>query len=205
MPVCVSLYYMTLDSPQELTERLIEFGATDAKIIPAPSIVVEDRFAAMCASPQCPSYGLAPSCPPHVMKPSEFRDLLAEYQHVIVFKIDTPTSVLMSEGRRDVAKLIHEMSSDIERLAKANGYPNAKGLAAGSCKQIFCHDNARCVTLAGEGECPFADTVRPSISGLGVNFLELCKTVGWKANIITQETDPDHVPMGMMAGIVLLG
>lgn len=191
--------------PQELVQRLIELGASDARLIAAHLIVVEDRFAEMCASPQCPSYGLAPGCPPHVMKPAEFRGLWAQYEHALVFKIDTPTAVLMSDGRRDVAKLIHEMSSAVERLAKENGYSNSKGLAAGSCKRIFCHDHARCIVLDGDGDCLFPDIARPSISGLGVTFLELCKTVSWESNIITSETDPEDVPMGMLAGLVLIG
>lgn len=114
------------DSLQKLIQKAFELGASDAKIIPAQTVVVEDRFAEMCASPQCPGYGLAPSCPPHVMKPSEFRDLLTHYEQVLVFKIDVPTEVLLSDGRRDVAKLIHEMSSGIERLAKEKGYTKLK-------------------------------------------------------------------------------
>lgn len=196
---------MADDYPQKLARKLIELGASDAKIVPTSSILVEDRFADMCASPQCPSYGLAPSCPPHVMKPSEFRKLLEQYEYAVAFKIDTPTAVLMDDGRHDIARLVHEMSSGIEQLAKENGYPNAKGLAAGSCKMIFCYDQPRCAVLDGDGDCLFTDSARPSISGLGINFLELGKVVGWQVDIITSETDPDDVPMGMLAGIVLIG
>jgi predicted metal-binding protein len=192
-------------TPQELANKLIDFGASDARVISAQSITIEDRFAEMCASPQCPNYGLAPSCPPHVMKPGEFRKLLTEYEHAIVFKIDTPTAILMSEGRREVARLIHEMSSITEQIAREAGYPNAKGLAAGSCKQNFCHDRPQCTVLASEGDCPFSDRARPSISGLGVNFLELCKLVGWHASVITGDTTPEDVPIGMLVGIVLVG
>ncbi len=190
---------------EELAQRLIDLGASDAKAIPAGSIVVEDRFAEMCAAPQCPSYGLAPSCPPHVMKSHEFRELLGQYEHAITFKIDAPTVVLMGEGRRDIARLIHEMSSGIEKLTKDSGYPNSKGLAAGSCKMIFCYDQTRCAVLDGDHDCLFPEVARPSISGLGINFLELCKIVGWHVDIITSETNPDDVPMGMLAGVVLIG
>ena len=196
---------MAGNSPQELAEKLIQLGASDARVIPARSIVVEDRFAEMCTPPQCQNYGLSPSCPPHIMKPGEFRDLLAQYEYALVFKIDAPTAVLMSDGSRAVAQLIHEMSSYIEQLAKENGYANSRGLAAGSCKRIFCHDQARCVVLQGNGKCPFEKIVRPSISGLGINFFELCKTVGWVTSIITEKTEPADVPMGMLAGIVLIG
>ena len=193
------------DSLQKLIQKAFELGASDAKIIPAQAVVVEDRFAEMCASPQCPGYGLAPSCPPYVMKPSEFRDLLTHYEHVLVFKIDVPTEVLLSDARHDVAKLIHKMSSDIERLAKEQGYTNSKGLAAGSCKMIFCNEHAKCIVLDKNEKCIFFDQARPSLSGHGVNFFELSKTLGWQIEKITKDTEPDDVPMGIMAGMVLTG
>jgi predicted metal-binding protein len=193
------------DSLQTLIRKAFELGASDAKIIPAQAVVVEDRFAEMCASPQCPGYGLAPSCPPYVMKPSEFRDLLTHYEQVLVFKIDVPTAVLLSDARHDVAKLIHKMSSGIERLAKEKGYTNSKGFAAGSCKMIFCNEHAKCIVLDKNEKCIFFDQARPSLSGLGVNFLELSKILGWQIEKITKDTKPDDVPMGIMAGMVLIG
>ncbi|MBT4512791.1 MAG: hypothetical protein HOC20_11350, partial [Chloroflexi bacterium] len=127
------------------------------------------------------------------------------YEQAVAFKIDAPTAMLMGDGRHDIARLIHEMSSGIEKLAKENGYPNSKGMAAGSCKMIFCYDQPQCVVLHSDGDCLFPEVVRPSISGLGINFLELCKIVDWHVDIITSETDPADVPMGMLAGIVLIG
>jgi len=190
---------------QKLIQKAFEAGASDAKFIPAQAVVVEGRFAEMCASPQCPGYGLSPSCPPHVMKPHEFKDLLSHYEQVLVFKIDVPTEVLLSDGRRNVAKLIHEISSGIERLAKEKGYTNSKGFAAGSCKLIFCNEQAECVVLDKNEKCLFFNQARPSLSGLGVNFFELTKIVGWQIKKITKDTKPDEVPMGIMAGMVLIG
>jgi len=192
-------------SLQELIQKAFELGASDAGIIPAQSIVVEDRFAEMCSSPQCPGYGLSPGCPPHAMKPAEFRDLLAQYRHALVFKIDVPTQILLSDSRHDVAKLIHEISAGIERLAKEKGYANSKGFAAGSCKLIFCKGHAKCIVLDKNENCRFPDQARPSLSGLGVNFVELSKTLGWQFEKITKDTKPDDVPMGIMAGMVLVG
>jgi len=193
------------DSLQELTQKALDLGASDARIIPAQSIVVENRFSEMCASPQCPGYGLSPSCPPHVMKPDEFRDLLTHFEYALVFKIATPTETLLGDGRLDVAKLIHQISAGIERLAKEKGFINSRGFAAGSCKLIFCKEHAKCIVLDTNEECRFPDQARPSLSGLGVNFLELSKTLGWQFEIITKDTKPDDVPMGIMVGMVLIG
>ncbi len=193
------------DSLQELIRHAFELGVSDARIIPARSIVVEDRFAEMCASPRCPGYGQGPGCPPHVMKPAEFRELLSRYEHALVFKIDAPTEVLLGDERHDVARRIHEISATIERLAREWGYAESRGFAAGSCKMIFCADRESCVVLENGGECRFPDRARASLSGIGVNFEELCKSVGWRFQIITKDTASDEVPMGMMAGMVLIG
>lgn len=193
------------DILQELIHKAFELGASAARITSAQSIVVEDRFAAMCATPQCPGYGMAPHCPPHAMKPAKFRELLTQYEHALVFKIDTPTEVLLGDGRFDVAKLIHEISAEIEQLARKKGFTNSRGFAAGSCKMIFCRQQAKCIVLDKNEDCRFPDQARTSLSGLGVNFLELCKTLGWQMEIITRDTKPDDVPMGMMSGLVLIG
>lgn len=190
---------------QDLIQKAFELGATDARITSAQSIVVEDRFAAMCATPQCPGYGLAPHCPPHAMKPSTFKNILTQYEHALVFKIDTPTEVLLGDGRFDVAKLIHEIAACIEQLAKDKGFTNSRGFAAGSCKMIFCSQQAKCIVLDKNESCRFPDKARTSLSGLGVNFLELSRTLGWQLEIITSETKPEDVPMGMMSGMVLIG
>jgi predicted metal-binding protein len=193
------------DTLQELIQTAFELGASDVRIIPAQSIVVEDRFAEMCSSPQCPGYGLSAGCPPHVMKPGDFRDLLSRYEHALVFRIDVPTETLLGDGKLAVAKLIHEISAGIERLAKEKGYSNARGLAAGSCKMIFCTQHEKCFVLDKKGECRHPEQARPSLSGLGVNFLALGKALGWHFEIITKDTKPADVPMGMMAGMVLIG
>ena len=58
--------------------------------------------------------------------------------------------------------------------------------------------------LAANGACRHPEAARPSISGLGVNFFELARAVGWPINKITRDSDPGETPMGLMAGIVLL-
>jgi len=193
------------DSLNVLIQKAFELGVSDAGIIPTQSIVVEDRFAEMCSSPQCPGYGLSPSCPPYVMKPAEFRELLTHYEYALVFKLDVPTEILLGDARLDVAKHIHVISACIERLAKENGYADSRGFAAGSCKLNFCNEYAQCVVLEKNEECRYPDQARESLSGLGVNFLELCKALGWPFEMITKDTASDDVPMGMMAGMVLIG
>ncbi len=188
----------------ELIQYARTLGVGDATLIAAARIQVEEALAAICRDPGCPGYGQGANCPPHVMKPAAFRDLLREFPRALVFKFDVPTEVLLGDERFAVAGLVHETAAALEHRALVCGFTAARGFAAGSCRRIFCSTETGCRVLATDGVCRHADAARPSISGLGVNFFELARAVGWPINKITRESDPGRVPMGLMAGIVLL-
>ena len=190
------------DTP--LIHHALALGANDARLIASTHIQVEEKLARICQDPGCPGYGQGANCPPHVMKPKAFRELLRQYPQALVFKFDVPTEVLLGDGRFEVSRIVHETAADLERRAIVNGYTDARGLAAGSCKRIFCAEEKNCRVLAKKDDCRHPDAARPSISGLGVNFFELSRAVGWPINKITRDSDPGAVPMGLMAGIVLL-
>ena len=105
----------------ELTQRALELGATAAAIISTGDIHVEDALAALCAEPRCENYGQSASCPPHVSGPSGFRKLIRLYTHAIVFKIDVPTEVLLSDQRREIFQLLHEIAAGVEQTAVKHG------------------------------------------------------------------------------------
>lgn len=58
---------------QELRTGACRAGATEAAIVAAKDIVVEDELAERCRQPRCENYGLSRSCPPHVAGPVAFR------------------------------------------------------------------------------------------------------------------------------------
>lgn len=196
---------------QEKLDGLIELacslGATEAVIVQAGALIVEDRFAALCAEPhRCLSYGLAPGCPPHAMQPNVFRELLHSYQQILVFKIDAPVTALMGLERLEIARNIHRIAANVEREAIHLGLPLARGLAAGSCKELFCQQQDVCVVLQGQLNCPHSELARPSLSALGVNFTLLTETLGWKFRKIDEKAVAASEPaIGLMAGMVLLG
>lgn len=191
-------------SETQLLHYARELGVGDARLIAAADIQVEDRLARICKDPGCPGYGQGANCPPHVMKPEAFRQLLRRCPRALVFKFDVPTEVLLGDGRFEVARLVHETAAALERRALTCGWSEARGLAAGSCKRIFCAEHNTCRVIADNEPCRHPDLARPSISGLGINFFELSRSVGWPIEKITRESRPDQVPMGLMAGIVLL-
>lgn len=190
---------------QKVLAHAATLGTSGASIIAPGQVPVDDKFIEFCKAPQCPGYGSSMSCPPNVKGPDWFREYLKTFEQVLVFKFDVPTRILLSEERHEVTRVIHETASGVELYALANGYGRAKGFAGGSCKQVFCNEYLGCRVLSGTGGCRNPDKARQSMSGMGVDFLELTKLLGWKMEIITRTTDAEEVKMGMMAGMVLMG
>jgi len=192
-------------SPEDhMIQKALQLGVSDVRLIDAARIRVEDDLARLCQEPACPGFGRGAGCPPHVMAPETFRRLLDRFPRALVFKFDVPTEVLLGDGRLEVARRVHETAAALEAYAPAKGYRAARGLAAGSCRAIFCADEQTCRVIAEKGACRHPDKARPSISGLGVNVFELARTLGWPMEKITRDSRPEDVPMGLMAGIVLL-
>ena len=49
--------------------RAIELGATDAKVINADRVIIDERVLAKCVYPKCREYGTNLNCPPYAMSP----------------------------------------------------------------------------------------------------------------------------------------
>ena len=192
--------------PAGLLQRARDLGATAAAALPARALVVADHFAALCAAPhRCPSYGLAPGCPPHSQSPARFRAELSHYQWVLVFRIDVPAADLRTGKRLEVARRIHALAATLEGEALTFGFARARGLAAGSCFELYCAERGRCAVLNDHLPCPFADRVRPSLSAVGVDFTALTAAVHWPLPMGGDSPDPAVEPvLSMLAGLVLL-
>ncbi|MCP4579372.1 MAG: DUF2284 domain-containing protein [Deltaproteobacteria bacterium] len=180
-------------------------GASDAKAVLATNITVDDSLTNFCRDSGCENYGLAMSCPPNVSGPSGFRELLKNYRHGVVFKIDVLTETLLTPQTLEVFRSLHGIGAAIERAAVKKGYDNSKAFAGGSCKPLFCQDHPDCLVLSENGTCRHPHIARPSMSGFGINVSLLIKAAGWHMNRITCKTDPKEVEMGMLCGLVLIG
>lgn len=189
----------------ELTQLACRLGASDAAVIPTREISVENDLAKLCQEPQCENYGLSTSCPPHVAGPDGFREYQKVFHDAVVFKIDVSTEILLSNQRREVFQLLHEIAANIEQAAVKMGCSHSKGFAGGSCKTLFCRDHADCRVLAEGDACRHPDRARQSMSGFGINVSKLIQTAGWHMDRITRKTDPDDVPMGSVSGLILVG
>jgi len=190
---------------EKLVRSAIPKGASDARLISSADIKVRDELARYCLEPhKCENYGLAPSCPPHISGPAGFRELIKNHPQTIAIIIDVPTTMLMSDERRDTYRSLHEVVAGVECEAVEMGYTESKAFAGGSCKTIFCYKHEKCNQLFGTGECLYPQSARPSLSGFGVDVAALMKACGWPAAFITHEIGGDANKMSWVAGLILI-
>ncbi|MFH1148914.1 MAG: DUF2284 domain-containing protein [Actinomycetota bacterium] len=184
-----------------INDKALELGAAAAVLIDPADIVINPEFVEMCRPPQCDAFGIGGNCPPHVMSPDEFKELLAGYEHAVVLKIEAPMAMLLEEEHRfEVIKVLQETTAKLERFAVEQGFERARGFAGGSCRKAFCRDEDYCEVIEGSGNCRNPDRARPSLSGVGVNFQLLNRKLDWAES----DVGHDGEPLGVMLGVVFL-
>jgi len=186
-----------------LKKEAIALGASDARIIPADMVPIEDKIIEMCRPPNCEQYGKSANCPPHVMTPEAARQWIRPYRSALIFKIDVSPGVLFSEQGLGIFKKVFLISAMLEELSVGQGHAFSKGLAAGSCKAVFCRD-IPCEALIKDKICRYPSLARPSMEALGINVFRLAREVGWEIHAILRKSDPHDIPSAMLAGLLLV-
>jgi predicted metal-binding protein len=179
-------------------------GITDAKLLGVDRIKVEDRFRGQCEEPRCPNYNTSINCPPHSMTPDSFREYINDFIHVLAFKFDMPVEAVQGAKRREAGLLLHETVASIEQQAKSLGFEHACGYSSGGCKRTFCHEHPDCAALQEGGRCRHPDKARPSLSGMGVNWHELSRSLGWVMQTNEDGKLNPEAKTVMMSGLVFL-
>jgi len=187
-----------------LKQEAIGFGATDSAVIFSGDIRVDDDLAALCNGEYtCPDYGLAGSCPPHVQGPEQFRKWQGKSRYSITVKIELPSSVMFSDGRKDVMRLLHQVVAGVEKKAIEFGFSQSRAFAGGSCKQLFCGENTSCCVVADNLPCRHMKEARPSMSGFGIDVIQLMNTSGWPV-VKTKQNKGGPGDASWVAGLVLV-
>jgi predicted metal-binding protein len=181
-------------------------GIADAKVLGVDRITVEDRFRSYCVEPRCPNYNTSINCPPHSMTPDEFREHIKGFSLVLAFKFDMPMEAVQETELREAALLLHETTAAIEHQAQSLGFELARGYSSGACKKTLCYEHADCAALqeGGRLRCRHSGKARPSLSGMGVNWHELSKTLGWVMHKTEEGDLNSKAETIMMAGLVFL-
>lgn len=179
-----------------LTKKAKQLGAVEAKVIPASSVVVEDRVRLKCVT-GCDDYGLKFCCPPHAPSVDEFRKMLKDYRYALFLKFetsveageDTTLNIMRHMYDPDVpvstkekaqsyyarwlveAKKILLAVLELEKAAFDHGCAFAVGFMAGSC--MLC---TKCDTSANA--CTHPTMMRFPEHAVGINMIKTAKNAG---------------------------
>ncbi len=190
-------------------QRVIELGATDAKIISTDMVVIDERVRAKCIYPKCTWYGTNAHCPPHALDLEQVRKIVNNFRYAIVAMIKiTPEEMLglpaknKSLPARGRVKN-YEIIGKIEAEAFFDGYHLALGFASGPCKIAFCPKD-ECNALIPGQPCRHPLRSRSSMEGAGIDAFTMAAKVGWDVYPIGTHSSPSEVPHGTRLGLVLI-
>jgi len=189
--------------------RAIELGATDAKVINADRVIIDERVLAKCVYPKCREYGTNLNCPPYAMSPDQVRKVVNNFRYGILVKLEVPPMDTTGRDARDKNLMapyrikINEIIAKIEAQAFYDGYYLAVAFGSGSCKTIFCPDTD-CLALVPGQSCPHHFRARSSMEGVGIDCYSMATGVGWDIYPIGQETSPEEIPYSLRLGLVLI-
>ena len=174
----------------------LNLGATEARVIPAGAVVVENRVVLKCRF-GCDDYGKRLTCPPFVPKVDEFRKMLKDYRYALIVKFKSPAeadkevarNLLRSQYDSNMSKDLREKASkfwsdwendkkrillavlELEKAAFNKGYTFAVGFTSGSCG--LCE---KCNVEAGI--CLHPTMARCPEHAVGVNMKETAEKAG---------------------------
>jgi predicted metal-binding protein len=179
-----------------LQKMALEVGAADAKVIPASSVVVEDRVVLKCKV-GCNNYGKTLACPPYTPSAEEFRKIVGEYSFALFMKftskaeadVELQKNLGKSQGdaalpadvkakadrfwtawKADKQKMLTSVV-ELEKAAMRKGFSLAIGFVSGSCQLCEkCNLETRI--------CAHPDLARYSEDAVGVNVRKTAKNAG---------------------------
>ncbi len=200
-------------------DKALELGASDARIIPASYVVVDERVWMKCLIPRCRGLlnGGSPYCPPHTPQPDFMRKVFNQYSWAVVFKREIKkfrdslsTSEIQTSDIKTQAKVMEqfhlktfEIVGRLEYYIQGEGYYLAMGLSGGSCRLMLC--KGKTCGVIENGSCRFPLKARPSMEGVGIDVFDLASKVGWDIYMIRRvEPNPDIIPCALSIGIVFI-
>ena len=142
----------------QLIDKAIELGASEAKLIPADSIVFDSRSYLKCRF-GCNRWGKYWTCPPHLdLSPERFMDAFAQYRRAVVIKSSDP-------------KIGQDVTVAIEKEAMMTlGCTFAFAM-------VLC---VECDECAYPDPCRYPHLARPSMDAYGIDIGKTLAPLGFK-------------------------
>lgn len=201
----------TLEADLERYRELaLELGASEAAIIPASYVTIDERVRLKCMVPRCLRAGETPNCPPYALDLDLVRRALSRFSWAILFKCDVEPIEEYLPGRgvtkkeRQRVLSFHQKSGEVvcglERQAYKDGYHLTMGFGGGSCKDYLCQGMI-CQVL-DSGRCRFPHHARPAMEAVGMDVIGLINKVDWEAYALLD--DLSLVPCAVTVGIVFI-
>ena len=181
-----------------LRKLALDLGASDARVIPADKIVIEDRVVLKCKV-GCNNYGKTLTCPPYTPSAEEFRKIVSEYKYALFMKFiskaqaDSELQMSLSKSSSDPSipadakgkldqfwvawktdkKAMLETAVQLEKEAMRKGYSLAISFVSGSCQLCEkCNTETRI--------CLHPEMSRLSEDAVGVNVKKTANNAGIK-------------------------
>jgi len=179
------------EAPEEfqfLLRKARELGATNAALLPAEQVVVDERVRLKCAVPVCQGYGHYLHCPPNTMSVAEFHKTLDRYSTALLVQVESPQSSadldqegLAGKNAAQLEALLHgepnrllgRIVNQLEAEAFKAGYYYAAGFSGGIC--LLCPE---CVGVASGDPCRRPYEARPSMEGVGIDVFKTAANAG---------------------------
>lgn len=185
-----------------------DFGASDARIITATQVIIDERVRLKCSYPKCMFYGTNAHCPPHAMDLDLIRKIISKYRYGIFIRYDVPSeefagpAVARNSTRRGQQKM-HDIVTKLESAAFYDGYHLAVGFGCGPCKHIFCPTEP-CSALTIGGACRHPSRARGAMECAGMDVFTMASMAGWDVYPIGGSVKPAEVPRAASYGLVLV-
>ncbi len=192
-------------------ELALELGASEAAIIPASQVIIDERVRLKCVVPRCLRAGETPNCPPYAPDLDLVRRALSRFSWAILFKCNVEPIEEYAPAGRGATKAerlrtlaFHQQSGQVvcalERQAYKDGYHLAMGFGGGSCKDYLC--KGMICQFLDSGRCRFPHRARPAMEAVGMDVVALINKVGWQAYALLG--DISLVPCAVTVGIVFV-
>jgi len=189
-----------------LRDLAVKFGASDAKIIPTSSIVVDERARYKCMYPPCKWYGTSIICPPHLeLTPDKTERIVKKYRYAVIFKLETPVEAVAGpkwvELHVPYEWKVKEIVSKVMGAAFNKGYHLTLGFAAGECTACLSK-GLKCTAI--NGECRFPFMAIPAMEAAGIDAYTTVRNAGWEMFPVGATTKISDIPCASLIGLVLV-
>lgn len=154
---------------EDFVQRACELGVTDAKIVPADSVVTAAWVRLKCQF-GCDGYNRRLSCPPYTPTPQQTREVIACYRRALLVHCKSSPSTT-------------EIVVKLEREIFLRGFYKAFGFGAGPC---------RLCKKCNLEECAHPEEARPSMEACGIDVYATARGNGFPIEVVRDYSDAQN-------------